>query len=120
MNFTDLEVYQLSGELTVIIYKLTAKFPKDELFGLTSQIRRAVCSIGANIAEGFGRFHYKDRLNFLFTARGSLFEVKHFLLLSISLGFVKKEDLKTTFELIDTLSVKMNNYIKATRNLSKQ
>lgn len=78
-SFEDLEIYQLAEELTIEIYKITAKFPKEEQFGLTSQLRRAISSVGANIAEAFGRFHYKDKINFLYHARGSLLETRHFL-----------------------------------------
>lgn len=63
-TFQDLKVWQDAHNLTLKIYKITKQFPKDEQFGLISQIRRAASSIGANIAEGFGRFHYKDLADF--------------------------------------------------------
>ena len=79
MDVFDLEVYRLSEELVIEIYELTKKFPGTELYGLSSQLRRAAVSIPVNIAEGFGRYHYKDRLRFLFNSRGSLVEVKSLL-----------------------------------------
>jgi len=54
VEFTDLEVYQLTEELTLKVYRVTGQFPKEEIYGLTSQLRRAASSVGANIAEGFG------------------------------------------------------------------
>jgi four helix bundle protein len=57
-NFEDLEVWQLAKALTVKIYRLTAKFPSEEKYGLSSQLRSAAVSVGANIAEGFGRYHF--------------------------------------------------------------
>ncbi|MDD5071499.1 MAG: four helix bundle protein [Patescibacteria group bacterium] len=70
-HFTQLFAWQKNHNLVLQVYKLTKKFPKDELFGLVSQIRRAVCSITGNIAEGYGRYHYKDKIRFYTIARGS-------------------------------------------------
>ena len=63
-DFEDLEIYQLALSLAKKIYLLTANFPKSELYGLVDQTRRAISSVGANMAEGFGRFHYKDKIVF--------------------------------------------------------
>ena len=60
-QFSDLEVWKQSHKLTLLVYKSTLTFPKDEVYGLTSQVKRAVVSIESCIAEGFARFHYKDR-----------------------------------------------------------
>jgi len=70
-SFKDLIVWQKSRDLAVVIYKLTEQFPKSELYGLTSQMRRAVISISSNIAESYHRFHKKEKQQFLATAFGS-------------------------------------------------
>lgn len=109
----DLEVYRLSNQLTVKIYKTSSTFPKEERFGIVDQLRRAAASIGANIAESFGRYHRKDKVNFLYHARGSLLEVQHFCRLSCDLGFLKTSELEDLEKQIRNLSVKPNNYISA-------
>ena len=112
-DFTDLEVYQLSLEISFKIYQLTRKFPKSELFEIVDQLKRSSSSIGANIAEGFGRYHRRDFIKFLYNSRGSLNETKHFLTLSEKLGYINKKELDI-FELdLRNLSVKLNNLIKS-------
>ncbi|KKU57161.1 MAG: S23 ribosomal protein [Candidatus Amesbacteria bacterium GW2011_GWA2_47_11b] len=64
-RYEDLEIYQVSVEVAIEVYRLTKKFPKEETYGIVDQLKRAVTSIGANIAEGFGRFYFKDKLVFL-------------------------------------------------------
>jgi four helix bundle protein len=75
-NAHDLIVWQRAIELTVVIYKLTRSFPKDELYGLTSQMRRASVSVASNIAEGRGRLNPAEFRQFLGIAQGSIFELK--------------------------------------------
>src|SRR5947209_5999745 len=86
-TFRDLIVWQKSKALARRIYSLTKNFPKEEVFGLTSQIRRAAVSIPANIAEGKGRGTQKDFCHFLVQARGSLFEVEALAELASDLGY---------------------------------
>jgi four helix bundle protein len=85
-NFTDLIVWQKSHQLTLAIYKLTKTFPQEERYGITSQMRRAVVSISANIAEGFEKRTNKDKVNFYNIAQGSLAELKYFLLVTRDFG----------------------------------
>lgn len=87
-NFYELDAWKRGHELVLEIYKLTEKFPKEETFGIVSQLRRAVSSITANIAEGFARFHFKDKVRFYYQARASVAEVQNFLLLAKDLGFI--------------------------------
>lgn len=87
-HFTDLFAWQKNHKLILEIYKITKTFPKDELFGLTSQIRRAAASITANIAEGYGRFHIKDRVKFYLNARGSSTELQNHLILAKDLNYI--------------------------------
>lgn len=76
-SFEDLRVWQKSQNLAIEVYKITKKFPKAELFAMTSQIRRAATSVSANIAEGFGRVSKADKLHFYTMAYGSLLEAKN-------------------------------------------
>lgn len=90
-QFEDLRVWQEAQGWALQIYKTTRSFPRDELYGLTSQLRRAVSSISANIAEGLGRKSAKDKLHFYTMAYGSALEVKNFLYLAEKLGYIKSD-----------------------------
>src|ERR1700747_962809 len=87
-SYRDLIVWQKSRELVKEVYVATRGFPKEELFVLTSQIRRAAISIPSNLAEGRGRFSRADFLHFLMQARGSLFELEPQLLIAHGLGYI--------------------------------
>jgi len=90
-DFRQLKVWEKSHQLALVIYKATKEFPKEELYGLTSQIRRASMSIPTNIAEGCGRNTDADFARFLQMAMGSASETEYQLLLSLDLGFLNKE-----------------------------
>ncbi len=75
-TYKDLEAWQCAMALVLEIYRSTAKFPKEEMFGLTSQLRRAAVSVASNIAEGKGRFSDRELSQFLAVARGSVFEIE--------------------------------------------
>ncbi|MCC7293561.1 MAG: four helix bundle protein [Phycisphaerales bacterium] len=90
-DFRNLRVWQRAHGLTVEIYRLTRAFPKDELYGLTSQLRRAASSMGANISEGCGRGGDKEFAQFLQVATGSASEVGYHLLLARDLGYLDQE-----------------------------
>jgi four helix bundle protein len=87
-DFKDLKVWLKAHELTTLIYSVSRAFPRDEMYGLTSQLRRAAVSIGANIAEGCGRRSDGEFVRFLQIARGSASEVEYHLLLSRDLKFM--------------------------------
>ena len=87
-SFTESTVWQRAHELVLLVYKLTASFPRSELFGMVSQLRRASASVPANIAEGFGRRTTKELLRSLQIAAGELEETRYFLILSRDLGYV--------------------------------
>jgi four helix bundle protein len=91
--YRDLIVWKRAMELTVSIYRLSSLFPRDEIYGLTSQIRRAAVSIASNIAEGYGRGTRPDYRNFLCMARGSNFEVQTQLAIARELGYGSSESL---------------------------
>ena len=101
-SFQELEAWQQAHKLTQAIYKATATFPKEERFGILSQLRRAASSIGANIAEGFGRRSTKDFIRYLEIASGSLKEGRNFLLLSRDLKYLRTEDYSRLYGNCDT------------------
>ncbi|MGC9223845.1 MAG: four helix bundle protein [Terracidiphilus sp.] len=86
-SFRDLQIWQKAMQLTVAIYGLTARFPKEEMYGLTGQLRRAAVSVPSNIAEGHGRLSNREFTQFLSVARGSICELQTQLDIARSLGF---------------------------------
>lgn len=92
VGYRRLIVWKEAHELVLMIYKITKSYPRDELFGLVSQIRRAVVSIAANIAEGQARASRKEYIQFLHIANGSLVEVEYYLTLSKDLEYINQED----------------------------
>ena len=91
-DFKELRVWSKAHGLTVLIYHLTRGFPREEIYGLTSQVRRSAASIGANIAEGCGRHSDGEMTRFLQIARGSASETEYHLLLAKDLGFLQEAD----------------------------
>lgn len=115
-NFYDLVAWKNAHEFVLDIYKITQNFPKEERFGIISQIRRAASSITANIAEGFERFHFKDKTRFYYQARGSAAEVQNFILLASRLDMIDSicnEDLLIKSKNIIQL---INGLIRSIRN----
>lgn len=88
-EFYDLEAWKQAHIFVIKIYKLSGNFSKEETYSVKMQIRRAVSSVAANIAEGFGRYHFKEKQKFYYNARGSLVEVQNFLLLCKDLKYIK-------------------------------
>lgn len=91
-SFTDLYAWQEGHKLVIMIYKITKDFPKDEVFGLISQMKRCVISITSNIAEGFSRNTNKDKIQFYCVAHGSLTELQNQLLAARDVGYLNKKD----------------------------
>jgi four helix bundle protein len=87
-NYEDLRVWRPAMDLVLETYRTTSSFPKQEIYGLTSQMRRAAVSVPSNIAEGKGRFSRKELLQFLFHARGSLLELQTQITIARELGFL--------------------------------
>lgn len=108
-GFEKLEVWQEARKLTVEIYRLTEKFHEREKFGLTNQLRRASVSIGANIAEGATRSSAKEQAYFSSIAYGSLMETMSHLITSFDLSFITDDDLALFRNMIQPLSLKINN-----------
>jgi four helix bundle protein len=94
-HYKELIVWQKAMTLAKTVYRLTEKFPGDERYGMTSQMRRAAVSIPSNIAEGQARRNTKEFLQFLFHARGSLAELETQMLLSADLGYARADDVRS-------------------------
>jgi len=93
-NFKNIKAWQYADDLAVLVYSKTKSFPKEELYGITSQLRRAVVSIPTNIAEGANREHKKEYLHFLYIAMGSMAETEYLLHLSRRLEYLEDDEYK--------------------------
>jgi four helix bundle protein len=111
-NFRDLDVWQLGKKIVLRIYQTTRSFPREEQYGLTSQMRRAAVSIPSNIAEGFNRYHNKEYRQFLYTALGSCAELETQIELSCDLGHLSRAVLDELLEQMDFESRMLRNLIK--------
>ncbi len=100
----ELIVWQRAIELSVALYRLTEAFPREEIYGLTSQIRRAGVAVASNIAEGWGRGSRPDYRNFLCIARGSVLEVQTQLVIAGELGFGDAKQLRLAENLVEEVS----------------
>jgi four helix bundle protein len=116
-SFQDLNIWKEAHSLTLEVYRVTKEFPKTEMFGLISQLRRAAASVPANIAEGMGRNTTKELLSFLYNSRGSLSEVIYHLILSNDLNYLSKGDFESLYKRYNGLAIGMNVFIsKLKRN----
>jgi four helix bundle protein len=88
-SFKDLKVWQRSMDIAVVLYKVTNQFPREELYGITAQIRKAAVSVPSNISEGFGRYHNREYKQFLHIALGSCAEMTTQLILAMRLEYVQ-------------------------------
>ena len=113
-TFQDLIVWQKGHEFVLDVYKITQPFPKEEIYGLTSQFRRAAISITANIAEGYKRTSAKEKLRFYNIAQASLEECRYFIILSNDLDYLENSDKQ--IKLIEEVSKLLNSYCKSILN----
>ncbi len=104
-SFEKLKVWQRAMELSREAYRLSRKFPDDEKYGMVSQFRRAAVSVSLNIAEGKGRHYNKVFLQFLFQARGSLYEVVTLTKLAVDIGYLSNEDAADLFDICHDVSL---------------
>ena len=117
-NFRNLRVWQDAHKIAVDVYRLTKKFPKDELFGLTSQVRRAVLSIPTNIVEGCGRSTNKDFIHFLIIARGSNQEVLYLLFFAWDLKLITGKEYQVIDKRLNDLCAGINALIRKIETLN--
>ena len=111
-SYKDLRVWQRAMDLAVGCYEITGSFPKDETYGLTSQIRRASTSIPANIAEGHGREHTGSFIQFSRIAQGSLKELETHLILAVRLGYLDEDKIRDVMSEIDELGKMIRSMIR--------
>src|SRR6058998_1587661 len=107
-SFEDMPVWQKGMELAERVFALTETLPKKEDYGLTSQIRRSALSVPGNIAEGFGRRHTKDKLNFYYMSRGSLAETKSHMLYGQRVGYFEQAECGSLLGLVSEIWKELN------------
>ncbi len=110
-TYENLRVWRRSMDLVLEVYRTTALFPRQEVYGLTSQMRRAAVSVPSNIAEGKGRYSRKELLQFLFRARGSLLELQTQITIARELGFLAAKEGKSLAELAAEVGRLLNGLV---------
>jgi four helix bundle protein len=119
-NFENLKVYQLSEDLADLIWEIAAHRDNFNRDTIGKQIVRSADSVGANIAEGTGRFSFQDNKRFAYIARGSLNETKHWLRRAFKRNLLNKEEIKKLKPILDELSPKLNAYINSIENAKQK
>jgi four helix bundle protein len=112
-TFEELVVWQKAHQFVLAVYGLSQKFPKSEIYGLSSQLRRAAVSIAANIAEGFKKRGKADKVRFYNIAQGSIEESRYYLILTKDLGYGDVQELRSLLEEVSKL---LESYSQAIRN----
>ena len=112
----DLRVWRQSIEMVTSIYLMTQSFPKEEMFGLVSQLRRASVSVPSNIAEGYARGTDKEKLHFLRISSGSMSEVETQLMLGLNLGYIDQEKYNELSETVTSVWKQLNSLISSIKN----
>src|SRR3989338_999959 len=116
-SFTDLNVWKEGHKLVLMVYKVTASFPQKETYSIVDQMRRAASSITANIAEGFGRQTYKEKLQFYYISKGSLSEAKNFLFIARDVDYLNKTEFDSIIEQLSIADQLLQGLIRKTRTL---
>jgi len=114
-SYRRLIVWQKADELAFQVYLVTRNFPKEELFGLVSQMRRAAFSVPANIVEGYARSFKKEKSQFYNIARGSLAEIEYYIDFSLRLGYLNKNQYEALTNLRNETGRLLNGFIKSTK-----
>ena len=117
-EYTELEVWTESRKLVNLVYEKTKIFPKDELFGLTNQIRRSAISIPSNIAEGLGRRTAADTLQFLYISRGSLYELETQMYLALDQKYILQSECEDIFNQLLVCKKLLNGFINYYKKLN--
>jgi len=116
-SFMDLDAWKEGHRLVILIYRITKQFPKEEIFGLTSQMRRAAVSITSNIAEGFSRQSYKEKSQFYSISQGSVTELQDQLLIAKDVEYLSDENFNNTFEQSIKVHKILNGLIKKSKDI---
>lgn len=117
-SFTDLNAWKESHKFVLLVYRKTTSFLKEEVFGITNQIRRAAVSIVSNIAEGFGRQSYKEKVQFYSIAQGPNLEIQSQMLVARDLQFLKEKDFQEIADQSIAVGKLLSGLIRATKNYS--
>lgn len=117
-SFTDLDAWKEGHTLVLEVYKTTKEFPREELFGLVSQMRRCVVSITSNIAEGFSRQSYKEKIRFYAVAQGSVTELQNQLIIARDVGYIDKKVFKRLADQSIKVHKIINGLIKSSRKFA--
>ena len=117
MDYTKLDVWLESRKLTNLLYNISKQFPKEEIYGLTNQMRRCAVSIPSNIAEGCGRQTSKDTRHFLHISRGSLYELETQCFLALDQKYINDVQFNEVFELIQACKRLLNGFINYYKKL---
>jgi four helix bundle protein len=115
-SFEEMPLWRAAHGLAVQVHEVTTSFPKHEVYGLTSQVRRAAVSVAANVAEGFGRYHYRDKLTFYYNSRGSAYETKSHLLYARDVGYLDSDLFEDLAKEVDGIVRDLNKVIATIRN----
>ncbi len=116
-SFVDLDAWREGHKLILRIYEITKTFPKEEIFGLSSQLRRCGVSVTSNIAEGFSRQSYKEKLQFYSMALGSVTELQNQLLVAKDVGYIDKDKFEETSQQSIKVHKIINGLIKSSKNI---
>jgi len=114
-SYKELEVWRKGIRLVEEIYRVTKAFPRQEMYGLVSQMQRAAVSIPANIAEGWGRGSTKEYIQFLMIARGSLMELETHLIVARNLGYIGEDSLEEMGREVESIGMMLNRLAKSLR-----
>lgn len=117
-KFTDLNTWKEGHKLVLLIYRQTSTFPKAETYSLTDQMRRAVVSITSNIAEGFGRHGTKEKIQFLYLALGSCYELKNQLIIARDLDYLPTSNFHLIEEKLEIVAKLINGSIRAIKSVN--
>lgn len=113
IGYKNLNVYQKAHELVLLTYEVTRKFPKEEIFGLISQMRRCSVSVVANLVEGYSRRTQNDKLQFYYISRGSLTELEYYIELAYQLHYIDDTDYKSISYLRNDVGKLLNGFIRS-------
>ncbi len=114
-SFTDLNVWKEGHKLVLMIYKVTQTFPTRETYSIVDQMRRAAASITANIAEGFGRQSYKEKVQFYYLSKGSLSELKNFMLIAKDVEYLSVKQFENLTEQATLTDKLLQGFIKKSK-----
>lgn len=115
-EFTDLKVWQEAHKLVLLVYGQTKKFPREEILGLTSQMRRSAVYVSSNITEGFGRQGYKEKVQFYYLSQGSLTELKNQFFIARDISYITASEFQKSIEQLTSVHRLLQGLIKKTKS----